>query len=108
VRRRVALKRGQPLRSKRRLKPVSDKRRSEMGGRAAVRAEVFARDGHRCRLAGVEGAGPCFGRLTPHHLRKASAGGAYTLDNLVALCEHHNDLVEDRPGWGVEMGLVIR
>lgn len=79
--------------------------------RAVVREAVFTRDGC-CVLRGVEGAGQCFGSpFTPHHRRKASQGGAYTVDNLVTLCAHHNDELEanaDLAAIGVALGLVIR
>lgn len=76
----------------------------------AIRQAVFDRDGH-CQLRGVEGAGPCFGPLTPHHKRKASQGGKYTLDELVALCSHHNSQIEadaDLARLAHSLGLVVR
>jgi len=74
------------------LRSVSEKARSQWAAKAAVRAEVFARDG-ACVLRD-KGFGKCYGRLTPHHVRKASQGGTFTADNLVALCAWHNDLLE--------------
>lgn len=59
-----------------------------------MRAEVFARDGYRCRLEGVKGAGPCFGVLTFHHRRKSGQGGQYTVANGAALCAGHNERLE--------------
>lgn len=59
-----------------------------------VREEVFRRDGYRCRLAGVSGAGRCFGPLTYHHRRKNGQGGLYTVSNGATLCAHHNDELE--------------
>lgn len=85
--------------------PAAEQRR-----RAEVREAVFTRD-RVCQLAGVDGAGRCFGGLTPHHRRKASQGGAYDEDNLVALCAHHNDELEanaDLAALGRELGLVKR
>ena len=65
----------------------------------------------RCVLAGVEGAGECFGPLTPHHKAKASQGGAYDRTNLVAMCSHHNDALEADADLAVlarRLGLVLR
>lgn len=62
----------------------------EQKRRKLIRQQVFARDGG-CKLAGH---GRCFGDLTPHHRRKASEGGGYTMLNLVSLCAHHNDQLE--------------
>lgn len=87
--------------------------------RAAIRAEVFARDGHECRWAyawhEASGGDPygtaptaCHGELTVHHVRKASGGGAYRPDNLISLCAGHNDLVETEPATARAMGLVCR
>jgi hypothetical protein len=92
------------------LPAESIRRRSERRDRAHVRAVVFTRDDYRCRLAGiaVPDVGPCWGPLTPHHLRKASQGGAYTADNLVALCAGHNCWVEDHPDTAHRLGLVRR
>jgi hypothetical protein len=85
--------------------PAAEQRR-----RAEVREAVFHRDGG-CLLRGVDGAGRCFGGLTPHHRRKASQGGTYDEDTLATLCAHHNDELEanaDLARLGVELGLVIR
>lgn len=79
--------------------------------RPSVRAAVFARDGYRCRLADVDGAGRCFGGLTFHHVRKESQGGVYTVDNGASLCAHHNDELEanaDLAAIARRLGLVER
>lgn len=68
---------------------------------------VIQRD-RRCILAGHPDAGPCFGPLTPHHLRKQSQGGAWTMGNMVTLCAAMNSWVEDQPRKAHELGLVIR
>lgn len=111
-----------------RIKPVSDKRAAEHDERAEVRERVFRRDGYRCQwwtrvdALGLDGMRPihedrqmweavkrpCFGELTPHHLLKASAGGAYTEENLTTLCVFHNGAVEDHPALATALGLVIR
>jgi 5-methylcytosine-specific restriction endonuclease McrA len=80
-------------------------------GRRETRAAVFERDRYRCQLAGLPGAGHCFGGLTPHHRLKASQGGAYSLENLVTACAHHNGLLEADAGFaeaGIKAGLVVR
>lgn len=97
-----------PKATRKRVKPMSDKRRAGISERAAVRAAVFERDGHRCVVHGLPDAGPCHGPLTPHHVRKASQGGAYAVSNLVAACEGHNSAIEDRPDWAHAHGLVLR
>lgn len=89
------------------LRPVSRKRARENRTKAPIREAVFERDG-ACRLRGV---GECFGPLTPHHVRKASQGGEYSVDNLVALCAHHNGLLESDADFAAlarRLGLVIR
>lgn len=76
-----------------------------------VRREVFARDGHRCRLEGVPGAGKCRGRLSYHHRRKGGQGGGYTVENGATLCIRHNDELEadaDLALLARTMGLVLK
>lgn len=78
------------------LSPTSKKRLLELKGRPEIRAKVFERDGG-CRFAapfaGTRWA-RCYGVLTAHHVLKASQGGKYREDNLVAACAHHNNLME--------------
>jgi hypothetical protein len=113
--RRTPLARGGPLARRswlaRRghLRSISPKRLAARTDprRAEVRAFVFTRDGG-CLLADDIGSGECFGPLTPHHLLKERHGGPYEPWNLVALCAHHNDWVEDWPLVAHTMGLVIR
>jgi 5-methylcytosine-specific restriction endonuclease McrA len=88
------------------IKVKSERRYSENEYRAAIRQQVFDRDGG-CLLAS-EDAGECAGPDTPHHLLKASAGGPYTLDNLVTLCARHNTWVEDNPEHARRLGMVRR
>lgn len=110
------MKRGGPLRANpdrakawrqrsKRLNPVSAKRRAGSQDRRTAVAEAFERDGHRCRLLGYS---RCFGPLTPHRLKKGSAGGGYTLDNVVALCQFHNGMIEDEPILAESLGMVRR
>lgn len=65
---------------------------------AQVRELVFARDLYRCVLRDDPGH-RCHGPLTPHHRRKASAGGAYSMENLVSCCQFLNGDIEDRPAY---------
>lgn len=84
---------------------------AERRERAEIRETVFRRDGYRCRLDTPLTAGrvgPCYGMLTPHHIRKASQGGAYVEGNLMTLCQFHNDWVEDNPNTAHALGLVKR
>lgn len=104
---RSPLKRGQPLKRTGRLSARSKKREEARADELIEREFVFARDGRRCRAAGLWDA--CHGPLTPHHVLKASQGGAYHRDNLVALCAHHNGLVESDVEFAQlcrELGLV--
>lgn len=89
----------------RRQKPLrtrSDRRTGEQPDRARVRAAVLQRDGYRCRLCGTTS------ELTFHHLRKASAGGAYSESNGICLCAPCNCALEDEPSWAHSVGLVQR
>jgi len=74
--------------------------------REDVRAAVYARD-RGCVLARHVGH-LCLGVLTPHHLKKAGQGGAYTVDNIVAVCSSGNVWVEDEPLAAHRLGLVVR
>jgi hypothetical protein len=104
-------KQPQARKSSKRIKAMSDKRRKANESHAVIREAVFARDSHLCRLRGVQEAGECFGVLTPHHVRKASQGGTYSPENLVALCAHHNEQLEadaDLDRLARQLGLVVR
>ena len=62
---------------------------------------ILERDGG-CVVAGepwVDGIHECSGPNTPHHRRKQSGGGEWTMRNLVVLCAGANTDVEDFPGW---------
>lgn len=85
-----------------RAKPAAP---AEIELRERVTDMVFARD-DRCLLRKIEGA--CFGRRTPHHLRKRSQGGKWSMENVVTLCARHNDRVEDKPDHYHRLGLVVR
>lgn len=65
---------------------------------AEIRLRVFQRD-RCCILRALDRTHRCVGPLTPHHRRKAGAGGAYSMANLVTLCAGGNVDVEDRPAF---------
>ncbi len=91
-----------------RLRSVSAKRAAARVAAEPLVQQVFYRD-RGCVLVEHQAvAGQCLGRLTPHHLRKAGQGGAWTLPNLVALCARHNGWIENHPDLAHDMGLVIR
>lgn len=91
------------------MRAVSLKRARANRAKPAIRQAVFERDGYRCLLGGYPWAPPCSGTpLTPHHLKKASQGGPYALENLVTLCGGHQTWVEDEPDKAHALGLVVR
>jgi len=105
--RRAPMRRTGLAASRKRLAGQSKKRKAGKPQRDEVRTAVFARDGWRCWLARDAATvhrfpnlptltiPDCMGPLTPHHRRKAGAGGAYIKSNLVTLCSRHNRWVED-------------
>lgn len=100
------LTRGQPPRRRQAQRPTAADRTTDE--RDVVRAGVFERDGHVCRLAGGS-AGRCFGvALTPHHLWKSGQRGPYVLRNLVTLCGWHNDWVEVNRELAEAWGLYVQ
>lgn len=100
-----------PMSRGRRIRQVSPKRQAEKASRVDVRLALEQRDRGVCLLDDRQHAhllaGRCVGVWTPHHLLKASAGGAYVLENLVTLCAGHNTWVEDNPPRAKELGLVV-
>ena len=97
---RTALVRGtSKLRTRKRLNPVSQKKRAGAPEREAVRQAVFARDGH-CVALDLWPGHRCWGdqRKTFHHVKKASAGGAYSVANGRTLCSGFNDWIETAVG----------
>lgn len=95
-----------------RLKPASDRKRAAREDEALVREAVFARDRWTCQLRQAarerDDVPECWGRLSFHHLLKASAGGKYTEENGTTLCIGHNGWVEDQPELAAELGMVRR
>lgn len=90
-----------------RIKPQSDKRRKSGQAYEQVKAEVYRRDGRRCRLA-FSLLGGCHGPLTPHHLWKSGQGGPDHPCNIITLCEFHNGRVETMRREDAEVyGLVV-
>lgn len=89
-------------------RPNPRTRAREKRRREAVRLAVFERDHWTCQLAEYS---PCFGYLTPHHIRKAGQGGTYTEDNIIAACSYHNDELEadaEFAAWARARGFVKR
>jgi hypothetical protein len=89
------------------LKSRSARKQADKPSEDKIRQVVFARDYQTCRMAWHQDS-ECAGPLTYHHLRKAGAGGAYTVDNGVTLCAGHNTWVEDHPEEATMLGLVVR
>ena len=58
--------------------------------------------------AAAEAPEPCYGYLTPHHVKPRGRGGDL-LGEIVAVCQHHNEwLSGDGQAWGYENGLLKR
>jgi hypothetical protein len=99
------------------MRQVSAKRDAMSDARTVVRQVVFDRDrwcllrnGLRPILAVAESAvvvPDCWGKPTPHHLRKAGQGGPYIECNLVRLCVGHNQWVETVRPWARLVGLEM-
>lgn len=90
---RVQMRQGSTLKaSSKTLPKESPRTKATRPERRATREEVFERDGYACQLAVRLQAHPtfpaheCHPPLTVQHVVKASQGGPYTLDNLVAVC----------------------
>jgi hypothetical protein len=110
LRRKTPLEGRSELRRGRRLPQRSKATARSTDERDEIRQAVFDRD-RVCLLRGVAGAGPCFGPLTPHHRRKSGAAGAYSMDNLRALCAGHNDGIEadaELSALATALNLVVR
>jgi hypothetical protein len=59
--------------------------------RNEFRTQVFARDGHRCVICGIDNKG--YVRLDAHHIieRRLWLDGGYYLDNGATLCDNYNE-----------------
>ena len=84
------------------MKPISDNRRAENAEREERMVEAFGpREDWHCAIWGHPVAlvmGPCFGPVNGHEIVKRSQGGSIVdTDNIVLLCNRHNDWVEDHP-----------
>ena len=58
---------------------------------AAIKREVYARDGGQCTFVGAAGRCQARGFLEWHHVKPFSEGGATTVDNLQLRCRAHNN-----------------
>ena len=101
------------------IKPMSDKRIREMSERRKMMAakfgprelwvcqfEEFAKVADPVWNAPYFRPYPCMGSINGHELKKRSQGGSITdPENVVLLCNFHNDWVEDNPidarAWGL-------
>jgi 5-methylcytosine-specific restriction endonuclease McrA len=64
---------------------------------SALRREVYARDGGKCRFVSKNGTSCCSRRdLEFHHVVPFARGGAMTRDNLRLMCRPHNALLAER------------
>lgn len=98
------MKRTPMNRSRRPLRPVSDKRRARQARYALARQEVAERSGGRCE-ARVEGV--CTGWLEHvHHRRLRSQGGSDDPSNLVACCNRCHAWAHAHPVAAAELGLI--
>lgn len=91
-----------------RLRPRSAKRVAEQAERQGQLEERFGpREEWRCQFGRVVRFAqvvvpisvlPCHGEVNGHEVLKRSRGGSITdMDNVLLLCNYHNDLVEDEP-----------
>jgi hypothetical protein len=91
---------------------ISQKRRKLMRERRAMLDETFGpKEEWQCSIPpmGITYWGECYGEVNGHELRKRSAGGSITdPENVVLLCNHHNQMVENRPIEARALGLVVR
>lgn len=88
------------LRTKTRIKPVSDKRRATFPAREKCVRIVKKRDGYKCRVCGEDG-------YDVHEILTRAQGGDPTdPDNAVLLCREHHDFAHNHPKWAAEVGLI--
>lgn len=87
-----------------RLRPISEKRQAQNALRRELMVERFGlREEWKCSIAAL---GSCYGPVNGHERVKRSQGGSITdMDNIILLCNFHNDYVEDNPTLARELGL---
>ena len=74
---------------------------------AAVRREVWKRDGGQCAFVGTHGRCPERGFLEFHHVEPYAAGGAATVENIELRCRAHN-VHEAEQYFGSRLPLLVR
>jgi hypothetical protein len=74
---------------------------------AAVRREVWKRDGGRCAFVGAHGRCTERGFLEFHHMIPYAAGGGTVVDNIELRCRAHN-LYEAEKYFGDRLPLLVR
>lgn len=96
-----------PVAGRKRMKQVSDKRRSQADERAAVVALVRARD-RSCRGATLMPDRPCGGPLDVHERIQRSlwAAGYLDPDNCVLLCRNHHVYAHENVEEAHRVGLL--
>ena len=74
---------------------------------AAVRREVWKRDGGQCAFVGTHGRCTECGFLEFHHVEPYAAGGAATVENTELRCRAHN-VHEAEQYFGSRLPLLVR
>lgn len=98
------LKPGKALRRRKRLNPVSARKRRALPAYEAAREVVKERAGGRCE-AGL--APSCLGRGShAHHRVLRSQGGPDTAENLLWVCPPCHGAIHDNPARSLELGLL--
>jgi hypothetical protein len=94
-----------PLRRRKALRRMSDKRRALQDDLRALKVEAWARD-RGCRAALIVPEVPCAGPLDLDHVRSLGRGGArLSLDNVAILCRAHHDWKDTHPDEANRRGL---
>ncbi|MGH9249767.1 MAG: hypothetical protein ACRD0W_09675 [Acidimicrobiales bacterium] len=88
---------------------MSPKKRREIRESRSVVAQVLERDGGCVLRSRPDLAGPCFGEIHVHHLRKQSKRrGDWRHRAIVGCCDHHNGTwIEGNPIEARRLGLVV-
>lgn len=105
--RRKPLRRGRPLRARKKLRTYSDRRASEREERALVAGEALVRDRRTCQAAAKVPDVDCWGPLDPHEIipRSAWAAGYLVLDNVIMVCRGHHRWIDRHPDAAHAVGL---